>query len=199
MEKTPAVILTTPGNTSIKKLQRRGGLTLWEKLYLPEIMRGMYVTSRHFFLNLFGFVFPPRGQKRSIFTIYYPEEIPPVPVAFRGRPVLVQNPDGKERCVACGLCEAICPARCISILGAERDNQERYPLEYTLDMSRCVFCGFCEEVCPKEAIVMSDMYQDLAVYDRQELVFDKAKLLVSVEKVQSRLDYIRKIYARWNY
>jgi len=183
----------------VKRLSHRADLTFWEKIYLPEIARGVFITMGHVFRHLFGFVFPPKGKKRSVFTVYYPEETVQVPQSFRGRPVLVQNPDGTERCVACGLCEAICPAKCISIFAGERPNLERYPETYDLDMARCLFCGFCEEVCPKEAIVMSDMYRDLAVYDRKELKYDKKALLVPVEKLQSRIDYIRRIYARCNY
>jgi NADH-quinone oxidoreductase subunit I len=101
--------------------------------------------------------------------------------------------------VACGLCEAICPAKAISILGGERNVKERYPVKYTLDMSRCVFCGFCEEVCPKEAIVMSDQYSDLTRYNRNNLIFEKDRLMLSVKDAEKRLNYVRNIYSRKNY
>ncbi|MBI4379481.1 MAG: NADH-quinone oxidoreductase subunit I [Nitrospinae bacterium] len=182
-----------------KKVRKNTELTLWERLYIPEIVRGMVVTTRHFIFNMIGFVFPPNGKKRSIFTVYYPEEKLTLPDAYRGRPVLVMREDGTERCVACGLCEKICPALCISILGGERENKERYPTYYTLDMSLCVFCGFCEEVCPKEAILMSDEYEGLAEYDRKNMLYPKEKLLVSEKKLQKRIDYVRKIYSKCNY
>jgi NADH-quinone oxidoreductase subunit I len=109
------------------------------------------------------------------------------------------KPDGTEKCVACGLCEKICPAHAISIVGAERADAERYPESYTLDMSRCVYCGYCEEVCPKEAIVMSSEYQGLAERERSQLLYSKERLLRSEESVRGRIEYIRRIYSKCNY
>jgi len=182
-----------------KRVRKNIELTLWERLYVPEIIRGMYITTRHLIINLIGFVFPPQGKKRKIFTVYYPEEKLTIHVAYRGRPVLVQREDGKEKCVACGLCERICPALAISIVGGERENKERYPVTYTLDMSRCVYCGLCEEVCPHEAIVMSDEYIGLAEYDRKNMIYPKEKLLVPIAKLKNRIEYVRKIYGKSNY
>ncbi len=182
-----------------KKVSNPIELTLWEKLYIFEVIRGLGITSRHFFTNLFGFVFPSKGRKRKIPTVYYPEEKVTLPPAYRGRPALVAREDGTERCVACGLCEKICPAFAISIMGGERENGERYPLTYTLDLSRCVFCGFCEEVCPKEAIVMSDQYEDLCAMRRGDLLYSKERLLRPAVELQKRIDYIRRIYAKCNY
>ena len=185
-----------------KRVRKNIELTLWERLYIPEIIRGMYVTTRHFIINLIGFVFPPKGKKRKIFTVYYPEEKLTIHVAYRGRPVLVQREDGKEKCVACGLCERICPALAIFIVGGERqcgNEMERYPLTYTLDMSRCVYCGLCEEVCPYEAIVMSDEYIGLAEYDRKNMIYPKEKLLVPVARLKNRIEYVREIYGKNNY
>ena len=174
-------------------------LTLWERLYVPEILRGMYVTTRHFASNMVGFVISPKGKKRSIFTVYYPEEKVTLPPAYRGRPVLVMGADGTEKCVACGLCEKICPAFAISIIAGEKANADRYPVSYTLDMSRCVYCGYCEEVCPKEAIVMSSEYHGLAERDRSNMRYSKEKLLRSEESVKGRIEYIRGIYSKCNY
>lgn len=182
-----------------KKVRRRLDLTLWEKLYVAEIVRGLVITSKHFFINMIGFIFPPAGKKRKVFTVYYPEEKLDLPPAYRGRPVLVADGDGKERCVACGLCEKMCPAHAISIVAAEKAPGERYPARYTLDMGRCVYCGYCEEVCPKEAIVMSDEYQGLAQRDRTQLRFEKEQLLRPEGKVKTRLYYVRRIYSKWNY
>jgi NADH-quinone oxidoreductase subunit I len=122
-----------------------------------------------------------------------------LPAAYRGRPVLVMRENGTERCVACGLCEKICPASAISIVAEERENGDRYPSSYILDMSRCVFCGYCEEVCPKEAIVMSDEYQGLAKRNRNNMLYSKEMLLRSEESVKNRIEYIRGIYAKCNY
>jgi NADH-quinone oxidoreductase subunit I len=182
-----------------KKVRKEMDLTFWEKVYVFEILRGLYVTSKHFVVNMIGFVIPPRGKKRSVFTVYYPEEKVTLPAAYRGRPVLVMRKDGTERCVACGLCEKICPASAISIVAGEREDLDRYPVSYTLDMSRCVYCGYCEEVCPKEAIVMSSEYEGLAERDRRNLRYSKDRLLRSEESVKDRIEYIRRIYSKWNY
>jgi NADH-quinone oxidoreductase subunit I len=182
-----------------KKVRKHIELTLWERIYVGEVLRGMYVTTRHFATNMFGFVFPPRGKKRSVFTVYYPEERVEMPAAYRGRPVLVAKADGTEKCVACGLCEKICPAKAIAIVGGERAPDDRYPLSYTLDMARCVYCGYCEEVCPKEAIVMSAEYEGLAETERTRMLYTKEQLLRSEESVKGRLEYIRRIYSKCNY
>jgi NADH-quinone oxidoreductase subunit I len=182
-----------------KKVRKNMDLTLWEKLYVFEVARGLCITTKHFASNMFGFVVPPKGKKRSVFTVYYPEEKVTLPPAYRGRPVLVMRQDGSERCVACGLCEKICPACAISIVAAEKPNAERYPLSYTLDMSRCVVCGYCEEVCPKEAIVMSSEYQGLAETDRSKMLYSKDQLLRSEESVKDRIAFVRRIYSKCNY
>lgn len=181
-----------------KKVRSHNNLTLWERLYIFEVARGLAITSRHFFTNLYGFVAPTQGRKRKIPTVYYPEEKVALPDAYRGRPTLVAREDGTERCVACGLCEKICPAFAISIIGAERENGERYPISYTLDLSRCIFCGYCEEVCPKEAIVMSDQYEDLEVTQRGDLLYSKEQLLRPAAELEKRIAYIRRIYAKCN-
>lgn len=182
-----------------KPVRKKLELTLWEKVYVPEVLRGLSITTKHFASNMLGFVVPPKGKKRKVFTVYYPEEQVVLPAAYRGRPVLVMKPDGTEKCVACGLCEKICPAHAISIVGAERADAERYPESYTLDMSRCVYCGYCEEVCPKEAIVMSSEYQGLAERERSQLLYSKERLLRSEESVRGRIEYIRRIYSKCNY
>lgn len=182
-----------------KQVRKNEALTLWERLYVFEVLRGLGITTRHFVSNMIGFVAPPRGKKRSVFTVYYPEERVELPPAYRGRPVLVMREDGNERCVACGLCEKICPAKAISMVGGERENGERYPASYLLDMSRCVYCGYCEEVCPKEAIVMSPEYEGLAEYDRSRMRYSKEALLRSEESVKGRIEYIRRIYSKCNY
>ena len=126
-------------------------MTWWEMIYLPEIIKGMAITSRHFFMNLFGFVPVLLGTKkeRPIMTVYYPEEQVQYPIAYRGRPVLAQNEDGQPACVACGLCEIACPAYCIHIEPGEnsgKQNQyERWPDVFDIDYAICIFCGNCEE------------------------------------------------------
>jgi len=165
-----------------------------ERLYLPMIFRGLWVTARHFFRNLRGFV---TGRRRSDFVVQYPEERVEFPPAFRGMPVLIALPDGEPRCVACGLCEVACPARCIHIDPAELEGAaiERYPERFEIDMSRCMFCGLCEEACPEEAIAMSQ-HVELAGFERADLVFGKEELLVSPDLLARRIDFLREGYER---
>ena len=156
------------------------------------VARGLAVTARHFFRNLWGFV---RG-KPTIFTVQYPEESQYLSPAFRGMPVLVQMANGKERCVACGLCEWACPVDCITIYPAETtDAIERYPEVFDIDMSRCMFCGFCEEACPEEAIVMSPRVA-IATTDWRGSVWHKQDLLVPDAELVTRLEYMRRSYER---
>ena len=180
---------------TVKKIERGEKLTLWERSYIPEMIRGMWITTRHFAENLYSLtaesVMGKGRSRRTIMTIYYPEEMPVVPVAYRGRPVLVQGADGNEKCVACGLCEVACPPSCISITGGEKKNGDKYPEKYILDGSRCIFCGRCEEVCPKEAIVMSGEWNGICAYDRAEMIYQKEWLLRTEEQVAERLEYIR--------
>lgn len=165
-------------DTFLKKSEevRRKDLTFWQRLYFPEILKGMTVTI--------GEMFKPRV------TINYPEERFTPPSSFRGRPVLVHE-NGTERCVACGLCSRVCPALAIEVQAAETPlDKERFPEKFEINMTRCIFCGFCEEVCPEEAIIMSNEYE-LAFSSQQESVFGKDKLLKSVEEMKPRLDFLR--------
>jgi NADH-quinone oxidoreductase subunit I len=96
-----------------------------------------------------------------------------------------------ERCVACGLCSRVCPALAIEVQAAETEKEkERYPIKFEINMIRCIYCAYCEEVCPEEAIVMSKDY-DIIFTDPQEAVLGKEKLLVPIEKLQDRLEFLR--------
>ena len=169
-------------------VDREAGLTGSERLYVPMIARGIWVTSRHFFRNLLGFV---TGRRRA-FVVQYPEERIDPADAFRGMPVLVQREDGRPRCVACGLCPTVCPANCIKLLPEEQedDPRERQPRRFRIDMARCMFCGLCEEACPEEAIVMSREVE-IAAFDRESLVFEKEQLLVPERLLGRRLAFLR--------
>ena len=151
-------------------------LTFWERIYLPEIAKGLGLTLKQ--------MFKPK------FTRQYPEERWIPEGSYRGRPVLVQAEDG-ERCVACGLCSRVCPALAIEVRAAETEKEkERYPEKFEINMLRCIYCGFCEEVCPEEAIVMSKDYE-LVFGSQEEGIFGKEKLLVPVAQLQERLEFLR--------
>lgn len=151
-------------------------LSVLEKMYLPEILKGMAYSFKQ--------MFEPKV------TMQYPEVKWEPPAIFRGRPVLVRD-NGKERCVACGLCARACPPLAISMQAAETDDEkERYPDFFEINMLRCIYCGFCEEVCPEEAIVMSKDY-DLVFQSREEAIYGKDRLLVDKEELKDRLDFLR--------
>jgi NADH-quinone oxidoreductase subunit I len=155
---------------------RTKDLSFWERIYIPEILRGLRLTVREMF--------------RPKITVQFPEERFVPADSFRGRPVLVEE-NGVERCVACGLCSRVCPALAIEVQAAETPlAKERYPVVFEINMVRCIFCGFCEEVCPEEAIVMSNDY--LLVFENQQAaVFGKEKLLKSAEELRPRLEWLR--------
>jgi NADH-quinone oxidoreductase subunit I len=156
------------------------------------LLRGLAVSNRHFLRNLWGFI----RRKPTVFTVQYPEQRLPLPGAFRGMPVLVQMDNGKERCVACGLCEWACPTDCITIFPAETaDEIERYPQVFDIDMSRCMYCGLCEEACPEEAIVMSQRVE-IGAFSRGGTLWHKADLLMPAAQLDKRLTHVRRGYER---
>jgi len=151
-------------------------LNFWEKLYLPEIAKGMGITFRQ--------MFKPK------FTRQYPEERWEPLGSYRGRPILVKEETG-ERCVACGLCSRVCPALAIEVQAAETEKiKERYPIKFEINMLRCIFCGFCEEVCPEEAIIMSKDY-DMVFASHEEAILGKDRLEIPIAQLQDRLEYLR--------
>lgn len=146
----------------------RPKLTLAERLYLPAILSGLALTFSHIF--------------RKKVTLQYPEEKPEIPPGYRGQPVLVKDEEGRVKCVACQLCEFVCPPRAITIKPMEYPENAKYgkvekiPAEFDIDMLRCIYCGYCEEVCPEQAIFLRGPYS-LTGLSRKELVFNKEKLL----------------------
>lgn len=155
-------------------------------------LAGFRVTAGHFFRNLRGWLI----GKPSVATVMFPEEDLVKPPAFRGMPVLVEMENGKERCVACGLCEWACPVDCIHIEpGETEDEVERYPQVFDIDMSRCMYCGLCEEACPEEAIVMSERVE-ISAFTRAGTLWRKKDLLMPVADLTRRLEHIRRDYDR---
>jgi NADH-quinone oxidoreductase subunit I len=145
-------------------------LTVSERLYLPEIFRGMAVTLRHFLRNLVAI--------RRLPTILYPERKRDYSDRFRGKHILTTRDDGTLKCVACYMCAEACPAECITIVAGEHPKiaYEKYPVVFDIDMLRCVYCGFCVDACPKDAIWMTRNYE-LAFFNREEAVFGIGKLI----------------------
>ena len=152
------------------KVVARPKRTLGVQLYVPELLRGMGITLKHFFINFF--------TRREIVTVKYPEEKVVHPERYRGLHRLMKREDGSVRCTACMMCATICPANCIHIEAAESpwDDREKYPAKFEIDELRCIFCGMCEEACPVDAIELTTEY-DIVGLSRQEMVFDKEKLL----------------------
>ncbi|KAL8793610.1 MAG: hypothetical protein Q9195_003762 [Heterodermia aff. obscurata] len=139
---------------------------------LSEIVRGMYVVLEQYF--------------RPPYTIYYPFEKGPISPRFRGEHALRRYPTGEERCIACKLCEAICPASAITIEAEEREDGSRRTTRYDIDMTKCIYCGFCQESCPVDAIVESPN-AEYATETREELLYNKEKLLANGDKWEPEL------------
>ena len=157
-----------------------------ERIYLPAIFGGLWITLKHFF-------------KKKV-TVSYPEEKRPVAPIYRGQHVLKRDDEGRERCTACGLCAVSCPAEAITMDAAEREKgeehlyqEEKYAKKYEINMLRCIFCGLCEEACPKEAIFLTDRIVD-ADFGRGEFIYGKDKL---VEKIDDRIDVSKRQV--WDY
>jgi NADH-quinone oxidoreductase subunit I len=147
-------------------------LNFWERIYFPEIFRGIAITSRHFFRNI-------SNPLKNPVTIQYPDEHRFIHPRWRGRHRLTEREDGSPRCVACMCCATVCPARCISITPAEHSDPAimKRPETFEIDITRCVFCGFCVEACPVDAIRMDSGIISVVGYGREELQINKDRLL----------------------
>lgn len=161
----------------------RAERTFADQIYLKEVGRGLIITARHFFKNLFLYM---RGKKGGV-VIQYPDEIrSDLSPINRGRHVLVQRPDGTPRCVACQMCATNCPAVCITIEAEESEDPDiqKRPKVFDIDLSRCIFCGFCVEACPVDAIRMLATTDELCTYNRFNMIYD-LKTLLTWQKVVS--------------
>ncbi len=161
---------------NVKVLKRRE-LTWWENTFLPSIYAGLVITSRHFFGNLaihISHVFGLRKKERGSTTYQYPEEKRPLAHRYRTRHRLMKRDSGETRCVACMLCETICPAHCIAIVAKEHPDPdiEKMPASFDIDLGKCVYCGFCVEVCPEDAIRMDTGRLDIAAYSRGGMILN---------------------------
>ena len=143
-----------------------------KELFLIEILSGMMLTLKHFF-------------KRKV-TINYPFEKGYLSPRFRGEHALRRYESGEERCIACKLCEAVCPAQAISIEAEPRDDGSRKTTRYDIDMTKCIYCGYCQESCPVDAIVEGPNFE-FATETREELYYNKEKLLENGDRWESVL------------
>jgi NADH-quinone oxidoreductase subunit I len=141
-------------------------------ILLAELVSGMWLTLKYFF--------------KPKVTLNYPYEKGPLSPRFRGEHALRRYPNGEERCIACKLCEAICPAQAITIEAEPRADGQRRTTRYDIDMTKCIYCGFCEESCPVDAIVEGPNFE-FATETREELMYDKAKLLENGDRWETEI------------
>ena len=141
-------------------------------LFLTELVSGMALTLRYMF--------------RTKVTVNYPYEKGPLSPRFRGEHALRRYPNGEERCIACKLCEAICPALAITIEAEPRDDGSRRTTRYDIDMTKCIYCGLCAEACPVDAIVEGPNFE-FATETREELFYSKEKLLANGDRWESEI------------
>ena len=151
-------------------------------LLLSELLRGLAVTLRNFF--------------RPKFTLYYPDERTPQSPRYRGLHALRRYPNGQERCIACKLCEAVCPALAITIDSDVGPDGTRRTTRYDIDLFKCIYCGFCEEACPVDAIVLTRL-SEYHMENRGENIMTKDMLLAVGERHETKIAADRNADARY--
>jgi len=145
---------------------------LLKSIFLLELVKGLSLTLKY--------LFKPKV------TINYPYEKNPISSRFRGEHALRRYPNGEERCIACKLCEAVCPAQAIVIEAEPRTDGSRRTTRYDIDMTKCIYCGFCEEACPVDAIVEGPNFE-FSTETRQELFYDKERLLSNGDRWEDEI------------
>ena len=143
-----------------------------KSVFLLELLSGLFLTLRYFF--------------KAKVTLNYPFEKGPLSPRFRGEHALRRYPNGEERCIACKLCEAICPAQAITIEAEAREDGSRRTTRYDIDMVKCIYCGLCQEACPVDAIVEGPNFE-FATETREELLYDKERLLANGDRWETEL------------
>jgi NADH-quinone oxidoreductase subunit I len=159
-----------------------GARDLIRTFSLGELRQGLAVTWRY--------LFAPK------ITIMYPEEKTPMSPRFRGLHALRRYPNGEERCIACKLCEAVCPAMAITIESAEREDGSRRTTRYDIDLTKCIFCGFCEEACPVDAIVETHIFEYHGEA-RGDLYYTKQMLLANGDRYEADIAKAREQDAKF--
>ncbi len=159
-----------------------GARELIQTFSLGELRQGLAVTFRY--------LFAPK------ITIMYPEEKTPMSPRFRGLHALRRYPNGEERCIACKLCEAVCPALAITIESAEREDGSRRTTRYDIDLTKCIFCGFCEEACPVDAIVETHVLEYHGEV-RGDLYYTKQMLLANGDRYEADIAKAREQDAKF--
>ena len=155
---------------------------IFNSLLLRELFKGMSVTGRYMFA-------------RKI-TVQYPEEKTPQSFRFRGLHALRRYPNGEERCIACKLCEAVCPAMAITIESDQRDDGSRRTTRYDIDLTKCIFCGFCEEACPVDAVVETRIYEYHGE-TRGDLYYTKPMLLSNGDRYEEQIAADRELDSKY--
>ncbi|MFV0663093.1 NADH-quinone oxidoreductase subunit NuoI [Denitromonas sp.] len=159
-----------------------GARDYFGSLLLKELLKGLALTGRHFFA-------------RKI-TVQFPEEKTPQSPRFRGLHALRRYPNGEERCIACKLCEAVCPAMAITIESDQRDDGSRRTTRYDIDLTKCIFCGFCEEACPVDAIVETRIFEYHGE-QRGDLYYTKQMLLAVGDRNEAQIAKDRETEAKY--
>ena len=148
-------------------------INFFKSFLLLDFLKAFYLAQKYFF------------RKKA--TINYPFEKGKLSPRFRGEHALRRYPNGEERCIACKLCEAVCPAQAITIESAQREDGSRKTTRYDIDMMKCIYCGLCEESCPVDAIVQGPNFE-FSTETREELYYTKEKLLDNGDRWENVLE-----------